>query len=247
MFRTLLCVLAFVLSVPALAQDDSKPKSTHLIGLGMGLHLTGADLADRFGGAKSVNLSWEIMAPSRFTYGIEGGVLFGRDVVEPNLGINLINTNGTVTGASGFPAVVDPAFFGYKIQFNLGKTWQLADSPSWMWVAKVGLGFVEHKINFDISMEEVPQLTGEYLKGYDRLTNGVSTELYFGVMHLDENRLKNFYFGFQVMPAFTGGRRAFNFDTQTLPIENRLDLLYGVKAGWVLPIYRVARDIYYYN
>lgn len=213
----------------------------------MGLHGTGADLADRFGGGKSVNLSWEILAPSRIFFGIEGGVFFGSEVHEPDLGINLINSSGTVTGASGFPAVVDPSFFGYKVQLNLGKTWQVADSGSWMWVGKVGLGFIEHKIAFDISMEEVPQLTGEYVKGYDRLTNGIATEFYFGLLHLDENRLKNFYVGGQLLLASTGERRAFNFDTQTPPNESRFDVLFGIKAGWVLPIYRTPKDIYYYN
>lgn len=229
------------------AQEENGIKKTHLIGLGMGLHNTGADMADRFGGGKSVNLFWEIMAPSRIFMGIEGGVLFGGQVNEPNLGINLINENGSVTGASGFPATVDPTFFGYKIQFNLGKTWQFGESPSWMWVGKFGLGFLEHKIDFDIANEDVPQLSGEYVKGYDRLTNGILTEFYFGLMHLDQNRLKNFYVGVHASPAFTGERRAFNFDTQTLPIENRFDFLYGIKAGWVLPIYRSVKDVYYYN
>ena len=248
MFRAILFLFLFCFSTALCAQDEQRPKSTHLIGLGMGLHATGADLADRFEGSRSVNLSWEIMAPSRILYGIEGSVFFGQDVVEPNLGANLINSNGQVIGVNGFPAVVDPSLLGYKIQINLGKTWQLADSGSWMWVAKAGFGFIEHKIAFGISMEEVPQLSGDLVKGYDRLTNGIHTELYFGLTHLDQNKLKNFYVGVQVLPAFTGERRVFNFDTQTFPIENRFDLIYGIKAGWILPIYRHGRsDTYYYT
>jgi len=239
--------LFFCASLCAQGQEQVELKKTHLFSLGMGLHASGADLADRFGSSKSANLSWELLAPSRVFYGLEGGVFFGGNVKEPNLGANLISSNGTVTGTQGIPVIVDPSFFAYKIQFNLGKTWQLADSASWMWLAKLGLGFIEHHIAFNVNEDELPQLTGEYVKGYDRLTNGIHTELYCGIMHLDENRLKNFYVGVQVLPAFTGERRAFNFDTQTAPIENRFDLLLGVRAGWVLPIYRVTKDTYYYN
>lgn len=111
----------------------------------------------------------------------------------------------------------------------------------------LGAGFLEHKIRIDVDKDDVPELSGDYLKGYDRLTNGLALTEFIGYMHCGNNRLINFIFGFELTQAFTQNRRDFNFDQMKKDDNKRLDLLYGIKLGWFFPLYRHAATSYYYN
>jgi hypothetical protein len=83
------------------------------------------------------------------------------------------------------------------------------------------------------------------LKGYDRLTNGLSLNQFIGYYHLSNNRLINFYIGAQGTEGITQSRREWNLDTQTHDTAKRLDMLFGLRAGWILNLYQRAPNDYY--
>jgi hypothetical protein len=56
----------------------------------------------------------------------------------------------------------------------------------------------------------------------------------------------NFYIGIELMQAFTMNRRSYNFDTMETDYTKRTDLLFGLRAGWILPLYARAPKAYYY-
>jgi hypothetical protein len=93
----------------------------------------------------------------------------------------------------------------------------------------------------------VPQLTGNYKKGYDRLTNGLAINEFIGYQMLSTNKRVNFYFGFEFTQGFTQSRRDFDFDTRSADTQKRFDSLMGIRAGWILPFYvgKGAAEIYY--
>jgi hypothetical protein len=102
----------------------------------------------------------------------------------------------------------------------------------------LGAGFLQHKVRIqDDPTRNVPQLSKEYKKGYDRLTNGWALTQFIGYQKLANDRRLNFFFGIESMQAFTAGRRSFNFDTQSTDNDNRIDLSFGFRAGWILPFY----------
>jgi hypothetical protein len=99
-------------------------------------------------------------------------------------------------------------------------------------------GFIQHKINIFNRDKDVVQLRGDYLKGYDRLTNGWFLEQYVGYSFFSRNGLLNFNLGIDYMVGFTKGRRDYLYDVMRPDNANRLDMLLGVRGGWLLPIFR---------
>jgi len=49
--------------------------------------------------------------------------------------------------------------------------------------------------------------------------------------------LVNFYVGFEFNQAFTQSRRSFDYDRMAVDTLKRVDLLSGVRVGWILPFY----------
>ncbi|MBA3901808.1 MAG: hypothetical protein H0X62_16670, partial [Bacteroidetes bacterium] len=108
-----------------------------------------------------------------------------------------------------------------------------------------GVGFLQHKVRIENPGNASPQIFGEYKKGYDRLTNGISTSQFIGYMFLSNNRLLNFFGGVEFVQGFTQNRR-FNYDNMDYDHTQRLDLLTGIKVGWVFPLYKKVPLKYYY-
>ena len=102
-------------------------------------------------------------------------------------------------------------------------------------------------------------LKDDYGKGYDRLTGGLNFNQFIGYFYMGNTRVLNFYAGFEFYQAFTKCLRDRNFDqllydpaTDTYEVigkdnSNKIDLFFGIKIGWMIPVYNRAPDNYYYN
>ena len=84
----------------------------------------------------------------------------------------------------------------------------------------------------------VPQLRGAYLKGYDRLTNGAFIEEYAGYTYFSKYQLVNFTIGLDALVGFTQGRRDYLYDVMRPDNAKRIDILYGLRAGWFIPMFK---------
>ena len=97
---------------------------------------------------------------------------------------------------------------------------------------------MQHKIRIQDDPESpVASLTNEYKKGYDRLTNGWSLNQFVGYQYFAKNKRINFYAGIESTQGFTQNVRGYNFDTKSYDNESRLDVLYGLRIGWIVPFY----------
>ena len=110
-----------------------------------------------------------------------------------------------------------------------------------------GVGLLQHNIRLETRQNEVPALEGEYLKGYDRLSNGFTLHQLIGYQFYGNNRLVNFFIGIEGFQAFTQSRRDFNFDLMAKDETKRSDSLYGVKVKWSLPLKRGGNRTVYYE
>jgi hypothetical protein len=110
----------------------------------------------------------------------------------------------------------------------------------------IGGGMLQHKILIDNEDRNVPSISGDYKKGYDRLSNGFALREFIGYQFLSNYRLINFYAGVEFIQAWTKCRRIVNFDTMQRDLTKRHDLLIGIRVGWLLPIYNRMPDEYYY-
>ncbi len=226
---------------------DSIVKTSHFR-LGYAYQAPGADLANRFGNNSNIEVAFGIKTKNNLYFGIRSNYLFGNKVSEPGLLSNLYNDEGTIVANDGELARLLIQERGYSISVEFGKVFnRIGPNPNCGILVKGGIGFIQHKIRLEHQFDEITQLEGEYLKGYDRLTNGWQLNQFVGYYHQGSKRRVNFYVGLEAMEGFTAGRRDYNFDTMTVDNSPRKDILYGLRAGWIIHLYgRSSGGEYYY-
>ncbi|MEX1131900.1 MAG: hypothetical protein WEC15_01635 [Flavobacteriales bacterium] len=209
--------------------------------------MPGGDMGLRFGPNSNIGLSASYKTNRNYLIGVEGGFLFGDNVREPGLLRNMITREGQIVDQDGAMADVLIYQRGYTVMAVVGKVIPVAGpNPNSGLLLKFGGGYFRHKIRIQTQKNEVPQLEGQYLEGYDRLAAGPVAMLFAGYQNLSNNRRVNFTVGFEILAGFTEPLRAMNFDTQRSDTDRRFDGLMGIRAGWSLPIYKRQDDRFHF-
>lgn len=216
--------------------EETKPPKFFLVNLAYSIQFPGGDMGDRYGQNNSVGIGMEILNRKKFIIGINSDFLFGTKVDEDVLA-TLRNSDGTIYGNNRSLSAIKLTERGWNVNLLLGKLWNVnKKQPTSGIRATLGLGVLQHKIRIQQDPQSlVPQAEGEYAKGYDRLSNGLSVTEFIGYQMISNNRRLNFIAGIELVQGFTKNRRDFNFDTMMKDEDNQLDLLFGIKLGWTLP------------
>ncbi len=207
------------------------------------------DLSERFGLNSTIGGGFQWKVPSNWIFGGEFNYIFGNDVKNTDeLLTNLKTESGHIIDMAGNFAAISLYERGYNMAFKFGKIIPvLSPNPNSGFLIMVGLGYIQHHIRIEVENNTAPQLLGDYKKGYDRLTGGLSTSQFIGYTYLGDSRLLNFYGGFEFIQGWTKSLRDVNFDTME-PDEkkNRLDAFIGIKVGWIIPIFQRQPEKFYY-
>ncbi len=247
----LLCFLfAALCSFSTRAQFSIRDSSISfpMIGAVVGYQFPGGDLADRFGSNFNAGAVFQWKLKSNWVFGGEFQFIFGDNVKEKNIIDNLLTPDGNIIDANGNYSEVTFEERGFSFFAKAGRIFSFGKpNPNSGIFTSVGIGYLKHKIRVDTPGNPVPYLEDDYNKGYDRMCSGLALTEFVGYMLHSNNKLINFYAGFEFTQAFTKNKRAVNFDTGLSDHSSRVDLLSGVRLGWVIPIYkRVADKTYYY-
>lgn len=214
--------------------------SVLLFGIGYGANWPLQDLAQRFGPFNGVSGNLEyLQASSNLMVGLHGVLFFGSQVAENPLA-GLTTVEGLIIGNDRNPADIQLRSRAYALGTYLGKLWPLAGQNRRAGLrTTLGMSFLQHKIRIqDDPARVVPQLTEDYKKGYDRLTNGLALRLGLGYQHLSTDRRINYLLELEWLQGFTENRRSFDFATRQQLTGSRQDGMLGVRAVWFLPFYR---------
>jgi hypothetical protein len=217
-----------------------------LVGLNYKANFTGADLADRWGFNNQLGLDVNCKFKNNLTVGVGGGFIFGSKLKDSTIFDDLFNSFGTITSSAGQESDILFLMRGASVYGTVGYVFNKLgnNANSGLWV-NFGLGYLVHKIRIESLNDHVPQLEGSYRKGYDKLSMGVSTKQFIGYLYQANYRLIKFYAGFEFAQGLTKNVRTYNFDTGGPETDLKLDLLYGFKVGWILPISHRTRGEYY--
>ncbi|MEY3050951.1 MAG: hypothetical protein RLY31_736 [Bacteroidota bacterium] len=245
--RTCLTLSAFLLSwltggVSAQRNPYAMPRGNEgpvlLFQTAYGGHRSAGDLSARFGDKFSVGGGIEWMGARNFLVGTQAVLYFG-DQVRTDVIANLRDIDGFIHGEGGGISDIGLRERGTYLGGHVGKLIRLSpgNHRSGLRVT-VGAGFLRHKIRIqDDPQVFVPGLSGDYKKGYDRLTNGLALTQFVGYQYMSRNRMVNLLLGLEFTQGFTENRRTINFDTRTAEPGRRLDLLHGLRIAWTLPLY----------
>ncbi|NCG29734.1 MAG: hypothetical protein GWP27_04600 [Bacteroidetes bacterium] len=218
------------------------------LGAQIGLSYPLGELGLRFGYSGMTGGSLMFKTKSKWIIEPNMAILFGNQVKEDSI-LDPITTNtNIIIDRTGNPANV--VFFerGFITSVRVGKIWSMiGPNPNCGIQTTLGVGYMQHRIRIQDESESIPQLQGNYRKGYDRFTSGLSLMQGVGYQHFSNYRFINYYIGLEIHEGFTKNRRAINFDTMESDNKLRLDVLVNLTLRWYFPMYkRQPKDFYFY-
>ena len=237
----------FILSLKLTAQVSIKDSSvyTPMLGFSYGYYISAGDMSKRFGNNSSVALNIDFKTINYWTLGINGSYFFGNDIKE-SLFDSIDSPGGYIINRGGEFADIRMFERGFTVSGTIGRMIHFnKPNPNSGILLNVGFGFMQHKIRIETIGNNVPQLSKQYKKGYDRLSNGFLLSENIGYLYLSNNRLVNFYFGLECMQGFTRSRRSYDYELMRKDTQKRVDVLYGAKIAWILPLYKKAPKEFY--
>ncbi len=213
-----------------------------------GYGMPSGDLAERFGFSNQLGAGYSYKFKNGWLISAEGNFIF-RDGVKNQYSIlsGISTQDGFVINSSGVFANVMLLQRGFTLWLKVGKLLPVfGPNPNSGLLLQLGGGMMQHKISIQIPDNSVPQLAGDYKKGYDHLCSGPAITQFIGYQHLSNNKRINYYAGAEFVQAFTSSRRAYYFNEMVKADEKRIDILSSLKIGWYLPLYKKTRDRYFY-
>lgn len=204
-------------------------------------------LKDRFGNNSSIGVTYIQEKNNNFFYGIDIDYIFGNNIKEDSLFSGISTINGEIIDAEGYFANLLLYERGFSSHLFIGYAISLEETKKHSIYLSSGIGYLQHKIFIDKKKANIPQLSGDYENGYDRLTNGLSTK--WGADYMYFNKKNNFQIvlGLELIYAFTKNQRTYLFDYMKYEdTALRNDILLGIRCGFVLPINRGNTEEFHY-
>ena len=244
-------VMTLLISNGLFSQNIQKDTVVQIVSIGVsgGIDSPGGDLKSRFGINNTVGGSFIYKSMSNWIIMAEGDYIFGRDVkITDQLFSHIATEDGYIIDEGGIYTDLAVLEAGMTANVSVGKLFPvIGPNQNSGIVVMAGAGYIFHKGRIEQNENSAPQISGDYAKGYDRLTEGINTSQFIGYQYYGNNNISNFYFGFELHQAWTSPSRAYNFDQMRSPGDSRFDTLYGIKAGWIIPLGKQSgRKIFQY-
>lgn len=200
-----------------------------------GVHVPLGDIQSRYKITYHIGGEFLYKHRSNWVWGFSGQFLFGENVDEPRI----MNAILPLVSRDGTQPAVGLSMRGMCFTAKGGKIFPIGKKPNRNSgiMVNLGVGYIQHKINITYNGDLTPQISGDYVKGYDRLTDGVAISQFVGYVYLGNNRKVNFMAGLESIQGFTKNRRGYNYDTFQPDNGDKFDIFLGVKVGWIFTLY----------
>jgi len=203
-----------------------------------GYHFPGADMKSRFGNNSTIGFDATFKNENNWLAGFSYNWMFGNEVKEKDMLNGLVGSEGQLIDQDGLFSVIRFNERGHLLTFKGGKIIPIIKKNQNSGILiEVGVGAMWHRTDIQASTAKVPQITGDYEKGYDRLNGGAAFSQMIGYQYLDPKKRVNFKAGFQFHQAFTHSLRSIDYDIMKYNDTKRTDLLSGIKVAIIVPIY----------
>ena len=250
--KTLLILIAVLCFGVLHGQRNVKDSAiaTPWIGVHYGGNFPSGDLNDRYGYLNHIGVMAGYKTAKQLYLGLDANFMFGNNVKMTGLFDHLVDSQGNITDINGDIAIVLVMPRGFNTNLSIGGLWPVwgSNKNSGIFVHG-GAGFLLHHMRIETQNQVIPQLELDYKKGYDRLTTGINIHQFIGYSFMADGGFYNFYGGLYAQEGFTKNRRTIFFDQPTTPVTTdlRLDLQFGFRLGWFIPIYKRKPKDFYYN
>lgn len=212
-----------------------------------GLYAPGGDLDDRFGLTNYIGAAFTIKTTKNMTYGIGGGMHFGNEVKNKDSLLHEMRTNnGDILDDNVKLSEVKFLERGFQITGQVGRIFHVGKTnPNSGIYLMLGLGYNSNWIRIENQENNIPQLTKETKKYYDRRVSGVLLTEYIGYRFFSNKGLANFSAGLEFMQGFNSDLRTYNIDDKAEISNKYLDLYFGFQIGWSILFRKTMSTAYY--
>ncbi len=245
-------IFLFLGNSTILAQGEKGEKRNNpryiLVHLSYSFQNPGADLSNRYGWNNTTGLGLDYLSGENWIFGAQVDYLYGSRVKQDVLS-TLRNEDGDIIGNNRSIANIRLTQRGWNANVLFGKLIPFRKENRLLGLrATAGVGILQHKIRIQQDPASlVPQTTGDYRTGYDRMSNGLAFTEFIGIQKISKNRTINFIFGVEMVQGFTQNRREWDFDKNAKDENKYFDFLIGGKLAWTIPFEIAAKgeDIFY--
>ncbi|MDC0579675.1 hypothetical protein OAP11_02825 [Bacteroidia bacterium] len=248
--RFWIITLFFCLPSISFAQSEVKTSQAFLFTPHISRHWVGGDLDKRFYDFNAIGMDIAYKFKSNLIMGVDYDWFYGQSVKDEGIFSQIDGNSGLIIDKNGDFSVINLNIKGFTSNFYMGYLINMPKihSNSGLLVS-MGAGFMQHKIDLFSSQITIPQLNGEYEKGYDKLTYGFATKQYIGYQHLVNHNRYHYRIGLVFNQGFTEGQRTWDFNANTSGKDKRFDTSVALQLGLIVPIYtKKAEDeeFFYY-
>lgn len=222
--------------------------SSFIINFAYSYQIPGGDIAETFGSNSTIGGGFFYKTNKNFLWSADVNFMFGSTIKGADDILSMVlNQDGYIIDGNGTYALFAMYERGYTLNLRFGKIFNvLSSTPNSGIMVMGGLGYLSHHLVIDNQYNTAPQISGDYAKGYDRLTGGININEFIGYFYMGKSRILNFYGGFEFIQGFTKSQRDFVFDQMKKDTDKKLDLFYGIRVGWMIPTNRKTPNKYYY-
>jgi hypothetical protein len=196
-----------------------------------------ADFAKRYSFFAQLGGSVGMKFESGWDLRLEGNFLFSRFVLENGVFDSIRSSNGFLIDRNGFDFDPQISMRGYSFSAHVGRLFPIGRNQNSGILVSGGIGFIQHRLHFENLNIVAPQVNGDILAGYDRRTNGYYFNEFIGYQYMSTNKLTNFFVGIEFAQGKTQYARNWNNDLMAPDNRERADNYWGIRLGWILPIY----------
>ena len=241
--KLLFSIFAITFYLSGFSQAMLRDTSIQIISFqfGYGSFLTAANMDEKANLLHNFGPSLSFKTSNNWLIQSHLNLFLGHKSLENETANMVFSEIGLPINSEGLLEEVGSRFQGFAVCFDVGKLIIPSDynKNSGLWLS-AGLGFIQHRLKFVYGGQLVTQLEEPYVKGYDRLTNGLLINQFIGYRRYSNKNNFNYTIGIEINEGLTQNRRSWNYDTFDPMNEARLDMYYGLKFNVILPFYGVS-------
>jgi len=206
-------------------------------------------VSQRFGFDNLFGLELLYKTNKNWLVGANGGFIYGTQSKQNYVFTNIATSTGQFITQYNDLTSIRPEEHGFNVQFTFGKIVPFAQKyPDAGLLFMTGFGIIQDKIAVSIKAAELPQLSPQYRKGYDRMCMGPVLSQFIGGNYMVRRKFISGYAGLQVDLSYTQNQRPYDFYTQGKLNDKGVDIFVGLKLGWVIPVFLQTseKEFFYY-
>lgn len=184
---------------------------------------------------------------SNFSIGLKFDYIFGYNVKKNTIG-NLLTYDNQIINTESSLSSLNISERGFYSGIVFSKIFAFDKNNKRTGLrCDFSLGYMSHWIRYNDELGKITQLSGDYLKGYDRKSGGFTISEFIGYQMLHQKSKINFVAGIDFIQGFTKNLRLYDYYDNSVENLKRKDLLFGFRLGWILPLYieKNPEEIFY--